>query len=771
MLKKIKIPAIVIGALLLLYTLVGFLAVPALVRSQAIDYLRENNGLALAIDKLRFNPYTLHARAEGVRLDDADGARLLSWDALSVNVGWRSLWERALVFQSIALSGPFVHAELQPDGSLNLAEAFAGKEEPEEGDEEGGIAVVIDEFVLDRGAVRFTDLRDGRGFDRNFGPLALRLRDFSTRPGMASELVGLYLALGERGSLTISGDVSVAPLGFDLELNAENIPLEIAQPYVPETLAARIADGVLGFSLRAVQGPPQPLLTLRGDASIASLAIEVAGREDPVLSWRELALRDIEFDLAPDRLAIGEIGIDGFDSVFRIYPDGNTNVGLVLRAGAGGEASGEQAEADETAEEVLEDVQEGVEEATEAFPFSIGRIVVADSKLLYNDRQIKPPVSVHIENLAGEITGVASDPDARVEAKLTGRVGNHGSADIGGHVAPFAEATDLKADVSFGNVEMTDFSPYAGKFAGYEIAKGKMFLELRYTLSGSRLQGQNHALFDQFELGDRVESEDATSLPVKFALSLLRDRHGRIDISLPVEGDVNAPGFRFGHLIGQVLLNTLTKIVTAPFSFIASVFGGGPDMEYVQFAAGTTNLPVEEHDKVRPLIDALSERPLLTLEIQGFSHREEDGEALRQVRLADVLAGIAAGGAPADDVLRRAYEAQFGDGAADALRGELEAMREQTPAADAPDSAKGKEAEDEALAEFEQRFQNEMQARLLAAQPLSEDELRALAFDRGRAVMAALVDAGGPADRIFVRNGRIGGDEDGTRARLILGAR
>lgn len=771
MLNKIRIPAIVIAALLLLYTLVGFLAVPALVRSQAIDYLRENHGLALAVDKLRFNPYTLHARAEGVRLDDADGARLVSWDVLSVNVGWRSLWERAIAFQSIALSGPFVHVELRADGSLNLVDAFAGvseeAEEQEDAAEEGsGLAIVIDELALDGGRLRFTDLRDGRRFDRSFGPLALRLRDFSTRPGMSSDLVGLHVALGERGSLTVSGDVSVAPVGFDLELHAQDIPLDIAQPYVPETLAAKIADGVLGFTLRAIQGPQEPLLALRGNATISSLSVEVAGRDDPALAWRELALRDIEFDLSPDRLAVAEIGIDGLDSVFRIYPDGSTNVSLIL--GAGTDAAGSESAADDAAEEDAAEAPDGAGgEATEAFPFSIGRIVIADSRLLFNDWQIRPAVSMHIENLAGEITGIASGPDARIEAKLTGRVGDHGSADVGGHLVPFAEAHDLKADVSFGNVEMTDFSPYAGRFAGYEIAKGKMFLDLRYTLVGNRLQGHNHALLDQFELGDRVESEDATSLPVKFALSLLRDRHGRIDISLPVEGDIDAPGFRFGHLIGQVLLNTLTKIVTAPFSFIASVFGGGPDMEYAQFAAGTAILPAEEHDKIRPLVDALNERPMLALEIQGFAHREEDAEALRRVRLADALAALAASGAPAEDVLQRAYDAQFGDGAAAALRSELEAMREQTPA----EVTEGQVAEGGEGAEFEMQFQNELQSRLLAVQPLSEEELRDLAFERGRTVMSALVEAGGPADRIFVRSGRIGGDDEGARARLILGAR
>lgn len=781
MLKKMKIPAVVVAALLLLYTLLGFLAAPALVRSQAIDYLHEQYGLALAIDELRFNPYTLQARAEGVSLDDAGGARLVSWDGLAVDLGWRSLWERALVFQSIALSGPFVHVELRPDGDLNLASAFAAKTESAAGESAAsdgdGIAIVIDEFVLERGALRFSDLRDGRDFDRSFAPLALRLHDFSTRPAEPSELVSLRIALGERGALTVAGELTATPLAFALDLDAQDIPLEVAQPYVPETLAARIASGALSFALHAAYGTQTPEIAVRGDAAIAELAIEVAERDDPVLAWRELALRGIEFELAPDRLAIAEIAIDGFDSVFRIHEDGTTNVGLLLGAGTTDEAADEGTEGGEADDGASDDEgqsgdaapADGADDAGPAFPFSVGRIVIDDSTLLFNDRQIRPAVAMQIEDLSGEVTGVSSAPDARIEAKLAGRVGGHGSADIGGHIAPFVAANDLQADVSFGNVEMTEFSPYAGKFAGYEIAQGKLFLDLHYTLAGNRIQGENRALFDQFELGERVDSEDATSLPVKFALSLLRDRHGRIDISLPIEGDIDAPGFRFGHLIGQALLNTLTKIVTAPFSFIAGVFGGGPDMEYADFTPGSAEMAAQEQEKILPLVRALDERPRLILEVQGWAEREQDGGALRQTRLAETLAGFAAAGTPADEVLRTAFEAEFGADATAALRGELEAAA--APPAEHGDAGGGGASPADVAAGVDSRLETEMQARLLAAQQLTEEDLTALAFARGRSVMRTLVEGGAPAERIFVRSGAIGGAEDGLRARLILGAR
>lgn len=782
MLRRFRTPALVVAGLLSLYAIAGFLVLPAVARSYAADHLRETYGLDLAVGKLRFNPFTLLARVDELTLDARDGERLVSFERLAANVGWRSLFERALVFQSIELAGPFVHLHLREDGTLNLAAAFSTPQAGERPDAGEGAppALIVDEFVLAQGALRFTDERDGRDFDRRFEPLGLHLHGFSTRPQERSELVALMISLGDGGQLMVSGTLSAEPVAFDLDLVAADVPLAIAQPYVPETLAAEIAGGALSFTLDVHHGlPGQPTaLAVRGAAAVTGLAIEVSGRGEPVLSWNEVVLNRIELDLSPDRLVIGELAIDGLDSLFRIHRNGDTNVGLVMRAAArDGESAGPGDGAGDEDPAPPSGGEAAAAGAGEDFPFSIGRIAITGSKLLFNDQQIVPPVTIGIADLAGEITGLASTPGSRLSAKIKGGVGDHGGADISGGAALFTAEHDLDADVSFTNVEMTDVSPYAGKFAGYQISKGKLFLDLHYTLEGSRIKGENRALFDQLELGARVDSEDATSLPVKFALSLLRDRHGRIDIRLPVEGDVDAPGFRFGHLIGQALLNLLTRMVTAPFTFIADLFGGGPDMEYAVFEAGSGTISAEERQKILPLATALEERPRLLVEVQGWADPEADGAVLRGRKLDALLAAAGATAATPAAALEAAYEAQFGAGAAEALRAEMAATPPSgngSSAAGPPDPegpAAGSRPEATAPGIGPAAYEAELRARLLAAQPVTQEELLEIAFARGRQVMTVLVvDGGVDAERIFVRRGELTAKE-GTRAKLILDAR
>ena len=61
------------------------------------------------------------------------------------------------------------------------------------------------------------------------------------------------------------------------------------------------------------------------------------------------------------------------------------------------------------------------------------------------------------------------------------------------------------------------------------------------------MQGKNRIFLDQLTLGDKVDSPDATSLPVKLGIALLKDSNGLIELDLPVNGDLRNPEFSIGN--------------------------------------------------------------------------------------------------------------------------------------------------------------------------------------------------------------------------------
>ena len=148
--------------------------------------------------------------------------------------------------------------------------------------------------------------------------------------------------------------------------------------------------------------------------------------------------------------------------------------------------------------------------------------------------------------------------------ELEGRVGEYGSVKIKGELQPFNVKSYSDVMMIFRNVDMTDLTPYSANFAGRKIDSGKLSLDLNYKINKSQLKGENKIIMDSFVLGERVEGPNAVDLPLDLAIALLKDTNDRIDIGLPVEGNLENPEFSYGHLIWKALGNLITKIATAP---------------------------------------------------------------------------------------------------------------------------------------------------------------------------------------------------------------
>jgi hypothetical protein len=86
-------------------------------------------------------------------------------------------------------------------------------------------------------------------------------------------------------------------------------------------------------------------------------------------------------------------------------------------------------------------------------------------------------------------------------------------------------------------------------------------------------------------------------------------------LDLPVTGSLDDPQFRLAPIIWKVFVNILEKAVTAPFALLGSLFGGGPDIQFIEFAPGVGTLDAVATEKVKTVAKALIERPQLKIEV------------------------------------------------------------------------------------------------------------------------------------------------------------
>ena len=95
---------------------------------------------------------------------------------------------------------------------------------------------------------------------------------------------------------------------------------------------------------------------------------------------------------------------------------------------------------------------------------------------------------------------------AKADVSLAGKVDKVAPLTIQGQINPLSEDAFTNLKFVFQGVDLTAVSPYAGKYAGYPITKGKLSLDLTYHVSEKQLVGENKVLIDQFTFGEKTEA-------------------------------------------------------------------------------------------------------------------------------------------------------------------------------------------------------------------------------------------------------------------------
>ena len=161
-----------------------------------------------------------------------------------------------------------------------------------------------------------------------------------------------------------------------------------------------------------------------------------------------------------------------------------------------------------------------------------------------------------------------------------------------------------------------------------------MSTRLNYAITQRQLAATNHVVLDQLTLGEKVDSPDAINAPVKLGINLLKDRNGRIELTVPLTGSIDDPQFNLGKVITDAFATVFTKVLTSPFSILGVLVGGADEeeLDHLKFAPGQSTLAPEHAEQAAKIEKILYERPALTLELLGTADPAQDSVAFTQAR-------------------------------------------------------------------------------------------------------------------------------------------
>jgi hypothetical protein len=645
-----------------------------------------------------------------------------------------TLANRSLHVDKVAVDDARVRAARESDGSLSLQRLTPSNAQPaaaEPAPATNETAVVSTPWKWAVGEIRvanatadFEDHAVSPTVQLNLTPIALTVAGLSSEPGAK---VNLSADLGLNGASVFktNGEMQLAPLTAALALDLNAFDLSILQPYVAQATNVTLRSGRLslkGDVTAAMEEGASPQLQFRGDVQVADLHTIAGPANDDLIKWRNLAVSGIDVSHNPDRLTIDRVVARQPYARVIIAQDRTLNVTAALKRETSDEA--------EPAEPAPPPAK------SPPTPVRIKSVAITGGSALFADNSITPSFATGIVDLEGTVTGLSSQADSRAKVKLAGKVDRYAPVDITGEFNLLAAAKYSDVALNFRNMELTTFNPYSGKFAGYNISKGKLSTQLRYKVQNRQLDAQHHIVVDNLEFGDKTDSKDAAPIPIKLAVALLKDRQGVIDLQLPVGGSLDDPKFRLGPIIWKALLGLLTKVVTAPFAALGSLFGGGEELAYVDFPAGSADLPMNKIEQLGKLSQALVERPQLRLDVPVTLIAEHDSKA---IAAASLYARVPKLPDASDEAALKKRLAQ------------LEALYKQSAkiAPDYPAATKTESGIDwNARIEW-------LEARLLEGMQPDQSALETLARQRAQAVQAAiLANTDVPPQRVFITTDR-----------------
>lgn len=533
------------------------------------------------------------------------------------------------------------------------------------------------------------------------------------RPILFTLAAGLASAVGDQpatppGTVQLKGQLQRSPLAAQADVQLGALDLQVLQPYLAPHVNLVLVAGRLGTRGQLQLSQPahaaQPDVHYAGRLDLARLRSRDRLTGDEFVRWQQLGFDGLKlgWQAGALRADLGQVRLSGLDARVILHPDGHVNLADVVRrteqpqtslttpqtgAARAPQAAASAASAAATPKAELPDLRWQA-------------IRIDSSELRFSDHFIRPNYSARLTRLQGSVSALSARSPAPARVELAGALDDGAPLRIAGQLHPLGPQLYTDIEASARGIALPRLSAYAERYAGYGIEKGSMSVTLRYRIEQGKLQAEHQLVLDQLTFGAPVERPGITQLPVRLAAALLQDRHGVIDLQLPVAGTLDDPQFSVGAILWKVLVNLVSKAVTAPFALLMG--NDGEAAGQIDFAPGSAELDAAARTRLDSLAERLADRPGVRVEATGQADTQRDAEALLRQQAALAAAQATA---PAK---------------ASATTG----TRQPASAAAAAPAASG-------------------------TAPITEDTLRALADERATEVMAYLTRRL-PAERILL---------------------
>ena len=553
-----------------------------------------------------------------------------------------------------------------------------------------------------------THLFEGEKIAHKFDNLNLKVSDITSDFGKPFN-AKMAMKSSQKLNLDVDSKIKIEPLDVSakIKLNDTNLPKYFA--YAKPFLEAELASGELESSAEISYAKD-----IKADAKVSVKNILLNGKKaEKLIAFKSLDLDKVSF--AKNDLDITGVSLNSPFIKAHLSKEREFNLSKIVKE-----------DKNKAKEEKKTESKKEASKKEDELNFSVKNFTLKNGEVDFSDASLFMPFATKISKLNGKLSDI--DKKRPSSGDFQGVVGKNGFSKITAKLFPFELKQNTEIKLDFKDIDLVDVTPYSGQFVGYKIKKGKLNLNLKYSVADSKLNGSNFINFDSLTLGEKVDSKEAVNLPLSLAISILSDQNNQINIDLPVEGNLDDPDFKYGGVVWAAVKKLFADITLAPFRFLGNALGlGGKDLSSIDFLAGSSELISSEAAKIGDFIKITSEKPKMSLSITP-TYSEIDVLYFKDKRLEQKINQLIASSG-------KDYVA---------------ALNSLVPnAKDRSDKA----LRDEALKEIE----------------VDKEKLVELANERANAIKEALIKAGLDASRISIKEPTSNDPKQNTYTSVLMG--
>jgi hypothetical protein len=403
-------------------------------------------------------------------------------------------------------------------------------------------------------------------------------------------------------------------------MQIENLSLAPIIAMLPANKELTAKSGLMNADLMVKLGPDADIIS--GNVHLLDLAVAEKGDKTPLITWKIADIHQLEYRLskssnqqAGSSLAIDELVIDHPALRFEINEDGLSNFRRLFSKSGSDKSS------------------QTPESTKPKAPFNLDMrsVNLKDGEMLFSDFAMRPNFKVDIKKFNATLLGVSNTPGRFATVAMDGVVAGSGSMRTKGQASFDDPRRNHDIAMNFRNLPLTTLNPAVMTFAGYQIASGRLNLNLNYRAKDGELNGSNQIIIKKVVLGDEVPDFKGKKLPLGLAIALLEDTDDTIDVTVRIAGNVDSPEFSASGLVWQAISNVLTNVATAPFRALASILGMSGN-EGVNAVPGEAIFLPDDQDRLEKFGEYLVKRPNSSLEIIGTYDPVQDKQEMARVK-------------------------------------------------------------------------------------------------------------------------------------------